>query len=420
MESSTSPSLAPSPSPPPPQPFSPYQKTVVAILAFLQFTLVLDFLIVAPLGALLLRDLHIPTHKFGVIVSVYAFAAAISGILAAGFADRFDRKKMLMFFYTGFLLGTLLCGVAPSYSFLVMARIVTGLFGGVIGSISMAIIADLFPFQMRGRVMGLTQASFSAAQALGMPLGVYMATHLNWHAPFLLIVGLGTFAGIFIAIKLKPITGHLALQNDRNAFAHLFHTVSQRRYIIAFVTVTMMAMGGFMLMPFSSAFTVNNIGIPLESLHWIYIVIGGCTMVAGVFLGRLSDRTGKYRFFVLGTILTMIMVLIYTHMGRSSIAWVMVVNSLMFIGITARMIGGTALMSGVPEPAARGAFMAVMSAVQSASGGIGAFLAGVIVVQRESGYLERYDILGYVVCAAMVVVIVMLRAIDRMVAAKAH
>jgi predicted MFS family arabinose efflux permease len=301
-----------------------------------------------------------------------------------------------------------------------MARVVTGLFGGVIGSIAMAIIADLFPLQMRGRVMGITQTSFAAAQALGMPLGVLMATHLGWHAPFLLIVGLSIVAGFFIAIKLKPITGHLALQSDRNAFAHLLHTVSDRRYALAFVTVTMMAMGGFMLMPFGSAFTVNNVGIRLESLHYIYIVTGICTIIAGPLLGRMSDRTGKYRFFVIGSLITMIMVLIYTHLGRTHIAWVMVVNALLFIGITSRMIPGTALMSAVPEPAARGAFMAVMAAVQSAAGGVGAFVAGVIVVQNADATLSRYDVLGYVVCAAIVVVVFMLRSIDRMVAARAH
>jgi predicted MFS family arabinose efflux permease len=377
-------------------------------------------MIMAPLGAMLLRDLHIPTSKFGVVVSVYAFSAAVSGILAAGFADRFDRKKMLMFFYVGFTLGTLLCGVAPNYPFLVMARIVTGLFGGVIGSIAMAIIADLFPLQMRGRVMGITQTSFAASQVLGLPLGMFMATRWGWHSPFLLIVGLAAVAGVFIAVKLKPITGHLALQRDRNAFAHLLHTVSERRYLIAFATTTMLAMGGFMLMPFGSAFTVNNVGVSLEDLWKIYLATGIVTLIAGPLLGRASDRVGKYRFFILGSTLTMVMVLIYTHLGRTPIAWVIVVNALLFIGVTSRMISGTALMSAVPEPSARGAFMSVMAAVQQAAGGVGAAVAGLIVVQREGAAIERYDVLGYVVCGAMVVVVIMLRFVDRMVAARAH
>src|SRR5690349_3065608 len=123
--------------------FTRYQKFVVAALAFLQFTIVLDFMILSPLGALLLQDLHISTAQFGLVVSGYAFSAGLSGLLTAGFADRFDRKKLLLFFYVGFVAGTFFCGIAPSYYTLLAARIVTGLFGGVIGSISMAIAADL-------------------------------------------------------------------------------------------------------------------------------------------------------------------------------------------------------------------------------------------------------------------------------------
>ncbi len=168
---------------------------IVAILAFLQFTIVLDFMILSPLGALLMRDLHISASRFGLVVSVYAFSAGISGFLAAGFADRFDRKKMLMFFYGGFLVGTLLCGLAPTYHFLLVARMVTGLFGGVIGSISFAIIADLFPFNQRGRVMGVVQTSFAASQVMGLPLGLYLSDLWGWHAPFLMIVSFSTRRG---------------------------------------------------------------------------------------------------------------------------------------------------------------------------------------------------------------------------------
>src|SRR3954453_3197495 len=158
-----------------PSVFTRYQKFVVAVLAFLQFTIVLDFMIISPLGALLLPALHITTRQFGLVVSVYAFRAGASGLLAAGFADKFDRKRLLLFFYAGFLLGTLLCGVADTYSFLLGARIVTGIFGGVIGSICMAITADLFPLEMRGRVMGTVQTAFAASQVMGLPLGVFLS-----------------------------------------------------------------------------------------------------------------------------------------------------------------------------------------------------------------------------------------------------
>jgi predicted MFS family arabinose efflux permease len=398
--------------------FSSYQKFVVGVLAFLQFTIILDFMIISPLGAILLRDLHLPTTKFGLVVSVYAFSASLSGLLAAGFADRFDRKKLLLFFYAGFTAGTLFCGLAPTYKLLLAARIVTGVFGGVIGSISMAIITDLFPLNMRGRVMGVVQTSFAASQVLGLPLGLYLANHWGWHAPFLMIVGLTVVAGLLIFTRLQPIDGHLKLQRDGNAFAHLFRTVSQRRYLKAFATTTLLATGGFMLMPFGSAFTINNVGISFDQLPTIYLVTGLCTLFAGPFIGRLSDRLGKYLLFCAGTALTVVMVLIYTHLGHTALPWVIVVNVLLFVGVTSRMISASALMSAVPDPAHRGSFMSVNSSLQQFAGGIGAGVAGLIVVQAPSGALARYDILGYVVVAAMILVVIMLRTIDRMVNAQ--
>ena len=209
--------------------FTRYQKFIVAVLAFLQFTIILDFMIISPLGALLLRDLHVTTAQFGLVVSAYAFSAGVSGLLAAGFADKFDRKRLLLFFYSGFLLGTLLCGLATSYHFLLVARIVTGLFGGVVGSIAMAIIADLFPLEMRGRVMGTIQTSFAASQVMGLPLGVFLSNHWGWHAPFIMILVLGAPVGMIIAARLQPIVEHLKVPSTRNPVMHLAATISQGR-----------------------------------------------------------------------------------------------------------------------------------------------------------------------------------------------
>src|ERR1700729_3724990 len=183
---------------PPRAGFSRYQIFVVAVLAFLQFTIILDFMIVSPLGAIMMPTLHITPQQFGFAVSSYAFSAGVSGFLAAGFADRFDRKRLLLFFYFGFMLGTLLCALATTYPLLLLARIVTGLFGGVIGSVVLAIATDLFPLEMRGRVMGVIQTAFSASQVLGIPAGLYIANLWNWHAPFFMIVAISTLVGFII------------------------------------------------------------------------------------------------------------------------------------------------------------------------------------------------------------------------------
>src|SRR6202789_999130 len=189
--------------------FSRYQKFVTAILAFLQFTVVLDFMILSPLGAQLMPTLRISPVQFGLLVSTYAFSAGLSGILAAGFADRFDQKKLLSVFYAGFLAVTLLCGLASNYPALLLGRLITGLFAGVVGSVSFAIITDVFPLEMRGRVMGVIQTAFAASSVLGIPIGLLLSTRWRWNAPFLLIVVVGAAVGWLIQPGMRPGGGHL-------------------------------------------------------------------------------------------------------------------------------------------------------------------------------------------------------------------
>jgi predicted MFS family arabinose efflux permease len=205
-------------------------------------------MVMSPLGDILMKSLDIKPAHFGFAVSAYAFSAGISGLLTAGFADKFDRKKLLLFFYTGFIAGTICCGVASSYPLLVGARIITGLFGGVIGSVSMAIIADLFAIEQRGRVMGFVQMGFGASQVLGIPIGLYLANVWGWHAPFLWVATMATIVAFLIAAKLQPLTKHLAVQQDKSAFTHLLHTISKKDYRVAFTATALPSIGGFMMM----------------------------------------------------------------------------------------------------------------------------------------------------------------------------
>lgn len=396
-----------------PEKFTRYQVFVIALLAFLQFTIILDFMILAPLGAILMDDLSIPPSHFGWAVSAYAFSAGVSGLLAAGFADRFDRKRLLMFFYTGFILGTLLCGIAPNYPFLLFARVVTGLFGGVIGSIVLTIVADLFPLSRRGRVMGFVQTAFAASQVLGLPLGLYLSNLWGWHAPFLMIAGVGAAAGVGIFAWLRPVRGHLQHAPEPNPFRHLFRTVSKPDYLKAFAACTLLVTGGFMLMPFGSAFTVHNMGIPFAKLPTIYLVTGICALAMGPLAGRLSDSLGKYQVFLGASLVMMVMVAVYTHLGITPLWLAIVVNVLLFAGITGRIVPSQALLSAVPEGRDRGAFMSVNASINQFAGGIAAGLAGLIAVQGADGRLERYDVLGYVVIGAMAVTAVLMYGIHR-------
>ena len=228
--------------------FTSHQKLVILLLAMTQFTVILDFIVMSPLGDMLMKSMSLSTTQFGAAVSAYAFSAGISGLLTAGFADRFDRKKLLLFFYVGFIAGTTLCGLTTTYPMLLGARIVTGLFGGVIGSISLAIVADLFPLSKRGRVMGFMQMGFGASQVLGIPIGLFIANAFGWQAPFLVIGAISVAVWLVIMMTMQPINEHLKIKNDKNPLTHLFHTVAKGTYVLGFLSTALLSLGGFMVL----------------------------------------------------------------------------------------------------------------------------------------------------------------------------
>jgi predicted MFS family arabinose efflux permease len=401
-------------------PFTAYQKFAVFILAITQFTVILDFMVMSPLGDILMKSLNLKPAHFGLVVSAYAFSAGISGLLTAGFADKFDRKKLLLFFYVGFIAGTILCGIVTSYPLLVAARIITGLFGGVIGSISMAIVADLFTIQQRGRVMGFIQMGFGASQILGIPIGLYLANAWGWHAPFLWVAGMAGIIAIFIAVKLKPITKHLAVQLDKSAFEHLKHTIAKKEYRIGFTATALLSIGGFMMMPFGSAFAINNLHITQHQLPMIFMIAGLSTLIVMPLVGKLSDKIDKYKIFAYASLWTIIMIGIYTNLGITPFGIVAILNILMMMGIMGRMVPSTALVTSIPVMQDRGAFMSINSSLQQIAGGIAAAFAGTIVVQKDKiSPLEHYDTLGIIIIAISIVSIILMYRVDKLIKKKA-
>jgi predicted MFS family arabinose efflux permease len=401
-------------------PFTGYQRLVIALLATLQFTIILDFMIISPLGDMLLKSLSLSTSQFGSVVSAYAISAGISGILTAGFADKFDRKKLLLFFYTGFIIGTVFCALSYNFHTLFIARIVTGLFGGVVGSISMAIIADLFTLSQRGRVMGFVSMAFAGSQILGVPIGLVLANAWGWHSTFILVVVLALIIGTVVVLKLKPLTAHLALQSDKNAFVHLWHTIQKRDYRIGFMATTLLSLGGFMLMPFTSAFLVNNVLIPQADLPVIFFFTGISSMIIMPLIGRISDRVDKYKIFVFGSVVASVMVIIYTNMPPVAVWQVVIINMVLFMGIMSRMVPANALNSAVPEMYDRGAFMSINASLQQMAGGVAAMFAGLVVVQHGEGEpLQHFNVLGYVMVVIMAICVFLVYRVSRLVKGRA-
>src|SRR5947209_10396667 len=396
--------------------FTPYQKLLIALLAITQFTVILDFMVMSPLGDLLMKSMNISTSKFGFAVSAYALSAGSSGLLTAGFADRYDRKKLLIFFYAGFLIGTLCCGLTSSYSVLVVARIITGLFGGVIGSISMAIMTDQFALEQRGRAMGFMQMGFGASQVLGIPIALFIANSWGWQSPFLLVVSFAAIIMVLIILKMQPVNAHIKLQKDHSALSHLKNTFSNRSYKIAFSATALLSIGGFMMMPFGSAYAINDLKVSQQQLPILFMMAGVGSLIFMPMLGKLSDRMDKFRLFTIATVYMMVMVLIYTNLKPIPFVLIVCLNVLMMAGILGRMVPSTTLVTAVPDAKDRGAFMRINSSLQQIAGGFAAAFAGLIVVQKTRySPLQHYNYLGWIIVAISILAIFLLSRVNVLV-----
>lgn len=391
------------------QGFTSYQVLLITLLALTQFTVVLDFMVMNPLGYKLMKSMNLSTSQFGIVVSSYAFSAFASGIVTAGVADRFDRKKMLLFFYIGFLLGTLFCGNASNYSMMVIARIITGIFGGVIGSISMAIVSDIFPLQKRGRVMGFIQMGFAASQVLGIPISLFLANKWGWQSPFFMIVFLAFIICLLIGLFVKPITTHLDGKNEKNVFIHFGKTLVNKRYVLGFIFTALLSIGGYMIMPWGSKFAVNNLHVTDEQLPFLFMFAGISVLIVMPMVGKLSDKIDKFVIFTVASLFTVIIVMIYTNLSPVSFWIISVLQMLMMAGIMSRFVPSQALISALPEMHDRGAFMSINSSLQQLAGGIGAVVGALIVFQKDNdSQLENYNVLGYVIAFFAIVCIFIL------------
>lgn len=206
--------------------------------------------------------------------------------------------------------------------------------------------------------------------------------------------------GFVVGWRMQPVVGHLKAPQEHSPWVHLLHTLTVPRHLLAFATTALLSTGGFMLMPFSSAFIVNNVGISLHDLPTVYVITGLCTVFTGPMIGKAADRFGKLRVFAFGCALSIVMVLIYTHLGPVSLPTVILINAVLFVGIFSRIIPAQALMSTVPTPSQRGAFSAINASVQQLSGGLASVIAGHIVAVGADQKLQHFDTVGFVVVAS--------------------
>jgi predicted MFS family arabinose efflux permease len=369
---------------------------VLLILACLNFTHILDFMIMMPLGNYLMPYFHITAQQFSFLVAAYTLSAAASGFAAAFFVDGFDRKQVLLLGYIGFLAGTVACGFAPSYPWLFAARIFAGIFGGLIGAQVLAIASDMFPYEQRGKAMGTIMSSFAIASTLGVPFALYLANHFSWHAPFLLVGGLGAIVVPLIIKFIPSMTDHLRKrQEGENRFHALLNVVRQPQLRLALLFSGLIMMGHFLIIPFINPFLEFNKGFSKAQTPMIYLAGGAASFLAANVLGWLADKYGKLPVFSICVVFSLFLVYIITNLPAWSFAIVVVFFVMWFVASTGRNVTSQAMISNVVSAEHRGSFMSFNSCVQQLGTGVASLVAGAVVVADSNGKVHHYNWLGY-------------------------
>jgi predicted MFS family arabinose efflux permease len=375
---------------------------LLLVLAAIQFTAIVDFLIILPLGPQYMRVFSITPGQFGVIVSAYAVSAGISGIATGLVLDRFDRKRALLTLYLGFTVGTLFCALAPTYHLLVAARLVAGAFGGVAGALILAIIGDVVPEERRGAAMGMVMSSFSVASICGVPLGLLLATSLDWHLPFFVLAGLSLLILAASAWVLPPLRSHMQHLGDQHPLARMLAVLSHTDHQMAFLFMAVLSFTGFVIFPNIANYMVWNVGLTEKQLPLIYLAGGLATVFSLNWIGRWADRSGKQRVFTLVSLAATVPILILTNLPRVSLVAALAVSTLLMVFMSGRMVPAMALMTGSIEPQYRGGFMSVNSSVQQFSCGVAAFFSGQVLTQTSTGELAHFPLLGVLsLCCAL-------------------
>jgi len=379
-----------------------HERTLLMTLAAIQFTHILDFMIMMPLGASLMRVFDITPGQFSLLVASYGLAAAVTGFLGGFVLDRFERRTALLTLYTGFGLATLACALAPSYAFLIGARLAAGAFGGVAGSLVPAMVGDAIPPERRGRAMGTVMTAFPLASVLGVPLGLALATWIEWHAAFFLLAALSAII-LAVAIRILP---HVSTQrSDNHPLRQMYEILTHRIHLRAFLLSVVLVFAGAVIIPFMAPSMVANVGLSESQLPLIYFFGGACTFFTTPWIGRLTDRHDKLHVLTSLSIVAMIVAPIVTNLGVTPLPVTLVVTTLFFVAMSGRFAPAMALVTNAIEARYRGGFMSVNSALQQAAGALANVAAGLLIHRDPAGHLVGYARAGYVSLAAFLLTV---------------
>lgn len=380
---------------------SPKQETrLLLTLAGIQFSHILDFMIMMPLGPILIQAFGISTHQFGLLVASYSFSAAFSGLLAATFVDKFERKGLLLILFGLFGIASLACGLAPGYATLIVARAFAGAFGGVMGAMVQTIIGDVIPFERRARASGIVMSAFSVSTIAGVPISLWLANWLNWRAPFVLVAFL-TVVFVIIAQRVLPqLHHHISAQKRAHPLAPMFEVLRDTNHRRALLFSALIIFSGFTVIPYITLYAVHNIGIHQHDIPFIYLAGGAATLFTARFIGHQADLHGKVKVYRLVALAACVPLYLLTHITAAPLwAW-LIYTTIFFVLVSGRFIPAMAVITSAATPHLRGTFMSLNGTVQSLAMAAASTLAGYLISQDSAGALVNYGTVGWVALAA--------------------
>jgi predicted MFS family arabinose efflux permease len=386
-------------------------------LAAIQFVYVADFMVMSPLGPVLMRTFGIGPGEFGLLVSVYTFSAAAAGFLGALFVDRFDRRRVLLVLFGVYIAALLGAAFAPGYPTLLAARALGGAAGGLMGATVYTVIADRIPEARRGAATGMVMSAFSLATIAGVPIGLLFAGWFGWHAPFFFVAAMASVAWWNARRVLPPMNAHLSERDAdvhpvKAAFWPVFAVLRNPNHLRAYAFVVLLMFSAFMVIPFISLYMTGTVGITETQLPLLYLVGGAATLVTSRLVGRWSDRIGRRRMYRLLAIASIVPLLLTTHLPPLPLWWAVAASTLFFVIVPARMIPAIAIITSSAVPRLRGTFMSLNASVQSLSQAGAAYVGGAILVRTPDGRIEQYGTLGWLAVAATVAAIVWVEALQ--------
>ena len=382
------------------------ENQLLLTLAGIQFINILDFMIMMPLGPILMSAFGMSTHQFGLLVSSYSFSSALSGLLAATFVDHFERKRLLLTVSILFGVSTLACGLSPSYSTLIVARGLAGVFGGIMGAMVQTIVGDVIPFERRAHASGIVSTAFSVATVAGVPLSLWLANHIGWRAPFIMIAGLAVLF-VVTGLRLLPeLRQHISTEKRNHPFVAILAVLGDPNHRHALLFSSLIIFSGFTVIPYLTLYAVSNVGISQHDIPFIYLAGGAATLFTARRIGRWADLHGKVKIYRLVAASAMFPLLAISQLGRTPLWGWLICTTAFFVLVSGRMIPAMAIVNSAAQPKLRGTFMSLNATIQSLAMGLATTLTGFIITQNSTKEIIGYSTAGYIAIAANLMAIV--------------